>query len=255
MGDDWKNERRKDQFVRRVSDFKPRYPEMPEDKPEFETTPLSRAEYIAALAHFYRAEMHRSLVWRTRLDTTTNWAILATLAILTASLQNPTYAKEALLMGMFSNVVFLIIEARRFRFFDVWRARVRMIEENFYGGILRRDQSSPDFHWGAHVADDLLCPRFHLTRLQAFRARLMRNFRFIFLFLLVAWIGHRIAPVAPVHDPGLSNLSGWAPDAIVALFYMGLVGIAIFTPKAQAPEVAYWPDPEHPGEDISSLDV
>jgi len=28
-------------------------------------------------------------------DTTTNWAILATLAILTASLQNPAYAREA----------------------------------------------------------------------------------------------------------------------------------------------------------------
>ena len=255
MDDNRKDERRKNRFGRRAEDTKPRFPDMPDEKPDFETTPLTRAEYIAALAHFYRAEMHRSLVWRTRLDTTTNWAILATLAILTASLQNPAYAREALLMGMFSNVVFLIIEARRFRFFDVWRARVRMLEENFYGGILRRDQSSPDFRWGDQVADDLLCPRFHLTRLQAFRARLMRNFRFIFLFLLVAWIGHRVAPAGPTHEFGLSSLPTWAPDTIVALLYLGLIGIAIFTPKAEAPEVAYWPDPEHPGEDISSLDV
>ena len=28
---------------------------------------------------------------------------------------------------MFANVVFLLIEARRFRFFDVWRARIRKI--------------------------------------------------------------------------------------------------------------------------------
>ena len=258
MGDDRKNERREKLSGRRVSDFKPRFPEMPEDKPEFETTPLSRVEYITALAHFYRAEMHRSLVWRTRLDTTTNWAIIATLAILTASLQNPAYAKETLLMGMFSNVVFLIIEARRFRFFDVWRARVRMIEENFYGGILRRDQSSPDFHWGDHVADDLLCPRFHLTRLQAFRARLMRNFRYNITDQPVASSRHRVAPVAPAaptHDFGLYNMPEWAPDVIVILLYLGLMGVALFTPKAQAPEVAYWPDPEHPGEDISSLDV
>ena len=41
----------------------------------------------------------------------------------------------------------------------------------------------------------------------------------------------------------------------MALLYAGLIGIAIFTPRAEAPEVAYWPDPEHPGEDISSLDV
>lgn len=255
MDDQHQDDRRTNRRGRRAEDNRPSFPNMPDEKPEFENTPLTRAEYIAALAHFYRAEMHRSLIWRTRLDTTTNWAILATLAILTASLQNPAYARELLLMGMFSNVVFLLIEARRFRFFDVWRARVRMIEENFYGGILRRDQASPDFHWGAHVADDLLCPRFHLTRLQAFRARLMRNFRFIFLFLLVVWVGHRVAPVAPVHEVAFSILPEWSPDLIVALLYLGLIGIALFTPRAEAPEVAYWPDPEHPGEDISSLDV
>lgn len=255
MGEKNNGDRRTHRFGRRSSDFQQQYPDMPDEKPEFERTPLTRAEYITAVAHFYRAEMHRSLVWRTRLDTTTNWAIIATLAILTTSLQNPSYAKEALLLGMLSNVVFLIIEARRFRFFDVWRARVRMLEENFYGGILRRDQASPDFHWGDQVADDLLCPRFHLTRIQAFRARLMRNFRFIFFFLLVAWIAHRVAPAAPPHELGLSTLPVWAPDVIVVLLYLGLIGIAIFTPRALAPELAYWPDPEHPGEDISSLDV
>ena len=255
MGDERKDDRRSNRFGRRASDLRQGYPEMPDEKPEFERTPLTRAEYITALSHFYRAEMHRSLIWRSRLDTTTNWAIVATLAILTASLQNPAFAMEALILGMLSNVVFLTIEARRFRFFDVWRARVRMIEENFYGGILRRDQSSPDFHWGTQVADDLLCPRFHLTRMQAFRARLMRNFRFIFLFLLIAWIANRLAHPAPDHGLGLSALPSWAPDAFVALLYLSLIGVAIFTPKAEAPEVAYWPDPEHPGEDISSLDV
>ena len=36
---------------------------------QFEDTPLTRTEYITALAHFYRAEMHRSLVWRARAST------------------------------------------------------------------------------------------------------------------------------------------------------------------------------------------
>ena len=36
------------------------------------------ADEIGALAHFYRGEMYRSTVWRTRLDTTTNWAIVTT---------------------------------------------------------------------------------------------------------------------------------------------------------------------------------
>ncbi len=224
--------------------------------PDFEESQLTRSEYITALAHFYRAEMYRSMVWRTRLDTTTNWAIISTLAILTTSLNNPEYATEALLLGMFVNVIYLVIEARRFRFFDVWRARVRMMEENFYGGILRRDQTSTDRDWGSQVADDLLCPRFHLTRIQAFRARLMRNFRFIFGLFFLAWVGHRIAPAAPdKFVSGLQAIPHWVPDVLVGMLYLTLIMIAIFTPKAPPPEEAYWPHPDHPGEDISSLDV
>ena len=33
---------------------------------------------IGALAHLYRGEMYQSKVWRNRLDTTTNWAIVTT---------------------------------------------------------------------------------------------------------------------------------------------------------------------------------
>jgi uncharacterized membrane protein len=216
------------------TDMRLEFPGTPEDTPEFEKTPLTRAEYVTAVAHFYRAEMHRSLVWRTRLDTTTNWAIVATLAILTASLNNPTYAGEALLLGMFANIVFLTIEARRFRFFDVWRARVRMLEENFYGGILRRDQVSPVDSWGAHVADDLLNPRFHLTRLQAFRARLMRNFRWIFVFLFCAWIVHRFSPFSDATGTGMTAMPTWVPDVLVGIIYGSLLAIIVFTPKAVA---------------------
>src|SRR5262245_37214895 len=35
---------------------------------------LQPAEFNTALVHFYRGEVQRSNVWRTRLDTTTNWA-------------------------------------------------------------------------------------------------------------------------------------------------------------------------------------
>ena len=41
-------------------------------------TPQYDAAEIGALAHLYRGEMYRSTVWRTRLDTTTNWAVVTT---------------------------------------------------------------------------------------------------------------------------------------------------------------------------------
>ncbi|MFT7700239.1 MAG: putative membrane protein, partial [Candidatus Krumholzibacteriia bacterium] len=178
-----------------------------------------------------------------------------TLAILTTSLSNPAYATESLLLGMLANIVFVTIEARRFRFFDVWRGRVRMIEENFYGGILRRDQVSPQDLWGSHVADDLLCPRFHLTQIQAFRARLMRNFRYIFIFLLGAWLTNRFSPLTERAHTGINAFPEWVTDSLVGVIYLSLILIAVFTPKVIAPEVAYWGDPDHPGEMISSLDV
>jgi uncharacterized membrane protein len=40
--------------------------------------PAFGAADIGALAHLYRGELYRSTVWRTRLDTTTNWAVLTT---------------------------------------------------------------------------------------------------------------------------------------------------------------------------------
>jgi len=229
-------------------------------RPDFEGTPLDREEYIVALAHFYRGEMHRSLVWRVRLDTTTNWAVVATVAILTFSFNNPQYSSETLIAGMYANLVFLLIEARRFRFFDVWRARVRMIEENFYGPVLRRELSSPAKHWGPQVADDLLRPRFHISFFQAMKARLMRTFVFMFVFLLMAWIG-RVLVLPETQEAGMKSMFGigalspWVPIVLVAAVYIILLLVVVFTPRVTPPEVCYWPDPDHPGEDVPSLDV
>src|SRR5512134_3046534 len=36
------------------------------------------AEFNTAMVHFYRGEVQRSNTWRHRLDTTTNWAVVAT---------------------------------------------------------------------------------------------------------------------------------------------------------------------------------
>ena len=231
-----------------------------EELPDFESRPLARDEYIMALAHLYRGELHRSLIWRLRLDTTTNWAILSTVAILTFSFNNPQYSSETLIAGMYANMVFLLIEARRFRFFDVWRARVRMIEENFYGPILRRELRSPEKHWGSQVADDLLCPRFHVTKAQAIKARLSRTFVYMFVFLLLAWVG-RVLAVPEVQGQDLQSMFGigalphWVPVALVAAPYTLLVAVYVLTPKVTPPEICYWPDPDHPGEDVPSLDV
>jgi uncharacterized membrane protein len=56
-------------------------------EPTFQTarkSEFSTAE-IGALAHLYRGEVYRSTVWRTRLDSSTNWAVVTTGIALSAT--------------------------------------------------------------------------------------------------------------------------------------------------------------------------
>ena len=47
------------------------------------------ASEIGALAHLYRAEVYRSTAWRTRLDSTTNWAVVTTGIALSLTYSSP----------------------------------------------------------------------------------------------------------------------------------------------------------------------
>jgi uncharacterized membrane protein len=84
--------------------------------------PCSAAE-IGAIAHLYRGEIYRSTVWRTRLDSTTNWAVLTTGIALSATFS--TVQASPLPMALVGLIVtmFLLLEARRYRYFNIWRAR------------------------------------------------------------------------------------------------------------------------------------
>ncbi|MCA9982530.1 MAG: DUF2270 domain-containing protein, partial [Anaerolineales bacterium] len=55
-------------------------------------------DFAASLIHLYRAEVTRTNVWRQRLDTTTNWAVLTTGAALTFAFGNPTNSHLVIIM-------------------------------------------------------------------------------------------------------------------------------------------------------------
>ncbi len=191
---------------------------------DFESYPLTRPEYIAALVHLYRGEMHRALTWRQRLDTTTNWAVFTCGALLSFLFANPDHDTHIVgILGILLVFFMLCYEARRFRFFDVWRSRVRKLEENFYAPLLRRDLTSPIENWGFLVAEDLLTPKFKISYLVAMRARLIRNYVPIFLILFGAWVAKLM--VHPLQDPATgdvdpaipSNAHGHATDVLAVL--------------------------------------
>src|SRR3989442_11254854 len=96
-------------------------------------TPGFDGAAISAIAHLYRGEMYRSKVWRTRLDATTNWAVATTGIALSVTFSTRENSPMPLILVSLLLLVFLGIEARRYRYFDIWRTRVRLMEVCFYG--------------------------------------------------------------------------------------------------------------------------
>jgi uncharacterized membrane protein len=164
--------------------------------------PTNSAEFINAFSHYYRAELSRMMSWRDRMDRTTNWAIGAAAAMLSVSLSSPTAHHGVLLFAMLLVYLLLAIESRRYRFFDVYRSRVRSLERNFYAPMLSGGQLSDPTAWAVPLAESLRVPKFTLTESQAMARRLRRNYCWIFFILLLAWM----LKAATVLRPGQTRM-------------------------------------------------
>ncbi|HMJ07651.1 MAG TPA: DUF2270 domain-containing protein, partial [Pyrinomonadaceae bacterium] len=157
------------------------------------TTPLTipqkllPAEFNTAMVHFYRGEMQRSNVWRTRLDATTNWAVItagATLSFVFSSPDNPHFAIpiNSILVS-----IFLFMEARRYRYYEVWANRVRILETGYFAPMLSHQIIPPDKEWADHISADLIVPRFTISEWEAVGRRLRANYLWIFVLLALSW--------------------------------------------------------------------
>jgi uncharacterized membrane protein len=159
-----------------------------DESERFEDYPLTRQEYMQTMVHFYRGEVHRSTSWRQRLDATTNWAVLTSAAMLSFALGSSDTPHIILLLSNLIILAYLSIEARRYRYFEVYRARVRMLEENFLIPVVTRQLESPMMSWREMVAMDLDLPKYKTTMIEAIGFRLRRNYVYIFAILLGGWV-------------------------------------------------------------------
>ena len=168
----------------------PSQPRPPETKtPTGQTAPqfkLSPAEFNTAMVHFYRGEVQRSNTWRNRLDTTTNWAVItagATLSFAFSSTANPHFVIP---INSVLVAFFLFMEARRYRYYEIWSSRVRVIETGYFAQLLS-PQSAIDKDWAEHLAADLITPHFTISEWEAVGRRLRRNYLWIFMLLALSW--------------------------------------------------------------------
>ena len=82
---------------------------MAEKRVSTETKEFTSAE-IGALAHLYRGEVYRSTVWRTRLDTTTNWSVVTLGVALSITFSSPDASPLPLLLVGILIMLFLALE-------------------------------------------------------------------------------------------------------------------------------------------------
>lgn len=119
---------------------------------------LDAAE-IGAIAHLYRGEVYRSTIWRTRLDTTTNWSVVTLGVALSISFSSPEASPLPLVLVGVLIVFLLVVEARRYRYFNVWRARARWLETHFFAPMLTDGDLHQDENWQQALARDYTEPR------------------------------------------------------------------------------------------------
>jgi uncharacterized membrane protein len=185
-----------------------------------ERPPSFNAAEIGALAHLYRGELYRSTVWRTRLDATTNWAVVSTGLALSLTFSSEAASPLPLVLVGLLVAVFLTIEARRYRFFDFWRVRAHILETQFFGPILRGQGVQVGNGWNEVLYDDYRAPHLHITFLDALGRRLRKNYCWIFAIQLASYLGKLAihpTPLASIDELWARATIGPIPGQLVLL--------------------------------------
>ena len=208
---------------------------MPENTAATDNGRYNAAE-IGALAHLYRGEMYRSTVWRTRLDTTSNWAVVTTGIALSVTFSNVAATPLPIVHISFLLAAFLLFEARRYQFFDVWNTRVRVLEGHFYEPMLVGGDTRKNREWSRALAADLRRMHLHMNLLDAIGLRLRRNYGWIFGIQIVSYwskIAVHPTPITSMTElwerAGVGPLPGAAVLTAGVLFYGALLAIAVLT--------------------------
>jgi uncharacterized membrane protein len=220
---------------------KPPTPPAKTSPPRFDPT------YVNAMSHFYRGELGRIMVWRQRLDVTTSWAITLSSAVFGFAFAN----REVPHIIFFFNIavvwMLLWIEARRYRFYDAFRARVRMLEAHFLAPIVSQNTAMLQGEWQKLVCADLLLPSFKISRFEAIGRRLRRNYAFIFVIIMTAWITKIFLHADPKIDSWASfyhalyvgkSIPAWLVLTVFLLTVSGVAAMVIYVGNKTSGEIS-----------------
>ncbi|MEA3209182.1 MAG: hypothetical protein QOE70_2239 [Chthoniobacter sp.] len=219
----------------------------PKPEPQAKTPPRFENAYVTAMSHFYRGELGRIMSWRSRLDPTTNWAITSTSTIFTVAFSIETVPHIIFFFNIAIVWIMLWIEARRYRFYDAFRARVRMLEAHFLVPIVAQNTRLLQGEWQKLVCEDLLLPCFKISAFEAVGRRLKRNYVFIFMIILVAWVTkiflHARPPITSFRSfyQALAvgtSIPSWLVAFVFVATFASVIGITVYISKNTAGEIS-----------------
>jgi len=185
-----------------------------------------------ALIHLYRAEVGRMTAYHVRLDTTTHWALGATVVTVTFVLGDPSVPHYVMLVSATLVAMFWWMEARRYRFYELVRERVRLLERSLMTDALGGEPEP----CSETLLRSLSNPKPPVQVAAALAVRLRRNYLWIYGAVFVVWLlklamhgtgGLRdAATLGPV--PGLAIVGGVSAGLLL------LIVVAIRAPRIES---------------------
>ncbi|ELZ24518.1 hypothetical protein C475_12290 [Halosimplex carlsbadense 2-9-1] len=185
---------------------------------------------LAALPHFYRGEVSQANSAQNRIDRTTTWAITLIAALLSVVFAGPAAPAYLLLIGVGALAAFLSYEVRRYRFYDLHRSRVRLVQENVFANALS-PEGAEHADWREELSRDLRYPTFKVSALEALSRRLRRTYGLLFAVVGAAWVA-KVTLFTPenrwTEAAELPGVPGAVVAGALAVCYIAVLALAVW---------------------------
>lgn len=201
---------------------------------------------VAATVHIYRGLMDRAATWRLRIDNPTNWAILTCGTSVSFTLSDETHSHAVLLLIMLFTAMFVIVEARRTRYYDLWSSWLRLLETEYLAPILQDNCVTANDTWQELIVRDLAYPHFKASFWRMVQRRMRDHYMAIYLFLLISWLLKLLlhppqvgqcADASFICHATLGPLPGGAVIGLVGCFYAALLLLTLLGYRNRDPSV------------------
>ena len=188
---------------------------------------LDTGSRTTILVHYYRAVVGRADTWRVRMDTTTNWAIGATAALISFALGTVGIPHYVVFLASFLTFIFLLLEGRRLSFYHLWQQRALLLEEHLIAKAITPNASDAD-DVALSELHEALAPHLGQTvPTMSLRKAMSRRLRRVYVYLFLAQVFAWVLKLT-IHPTSAASAQEWIERAAIGpipgAFVLAIVG-------------------------------